>query len=53
MSDDIPQIEFKESSLVKVGFEIFDIQQLYRRAESGELGYIDQPHRVNFHNLIV
>lgn len=53
MSDEIPQIEFKESSLLKVGFEIFDIQQLYSRAESGELAYIDQPHRVNFHNLIL
>ncbi|WP_133013430.1 helix-turn-helix transcriptional regulator [Marinomonas flavescens] len=53
MSNEIRQIEFKESSLLKVGFQVFDIDQLYRRAESGELAYIDQPHRVNFHNLII
>jgi AraC-like DNA-binding protein len=53
MNNLIPQIEFKESNLSLVGFEVFDIKQLYRRAESGELAYIDQPHRVNFHNLIL
>ncbi|REG83230.1 helix-turn-helix domain-containing protein [Marinomonas pollencensis] len=49
----IPQIEFNESSLLKAGFEVFDIKKLYQRAANGELAYIAQAHRVNFHNLII
>ncbi|MGJ8648651.1 MAG: helix-turn-helix domain-containing protein [Marinomonas colpomeniae] len=53
MSNEMLNIEFKKTSLLKVGFEVFDIRQLYDRAETGELAYLDQPHRVNFHNLIL
>ncbi|MEL0613038.1 helix-turn-helix transcriptional regulator [Marinomonas arenicola] len=53
MKNLIPQIEFNDSSLLKAGFEVFDIKKLYQRAASGELAYIDQAHRVNFHNLII
>ncbi len=53
MHDLIPEVEFRTTALPKVGFEIIDVDQLYHKAASGVLNHINQPHRINFHNLLI
>lgn len=48
----IPEIDFKDSELPEVGFEVIDLKKLYFRYESGKLPIIGIPHRISFHNLL-
>ncbi|WOT04435.1 helix-turn-helix domain-containing protein [Shewanella youngdeokensis] len=52
MNDLVPEITFKDTRLPNVGFEVITLSTLYQRVASGEIEYLGQPHRVNFHNLI-
>lgn len=53
MNVTIPDIKFKNSKLSSLGFEIISLESLYQRFESGDIKYIDQPHRIHFHNIII
>ncbi|OZG72807.1 hypothetical protein BTA51_14720 [Hahella sp. CCB-MM4] len=48
-----PEIEFKETAIPEVGFEVIDLNSLYQMADQGALPMLGKVHRINFYNLII
>lgn len=53
MQENLPNVEFRESEVSDIGFEIIELEQLHERAKDSALSHIYQPHRVHFHNIIL
>lgn len=53
MQENLPNVEFRESGVSEIGFEIIELEQLHERAKDSALSHIFHPHRVHFHNIIL
>lgn len=48
----IPKVDFRDTQLPGVGFEIIDLEYLYQASRKTSDSYIGRAHRINFHNLV-
>ncbi|MFT2110621.1 AraC family transcriptional regulator [Marinomonas sp. 2405UD68-3] len=53
MSSIIPDVQFKNSELSRLGFEVVCLDNVYAQFEAKEIKYIDKPHRIHFYNIII
>jgi AraC-like DNA-binding protein len=48
----VPQINFTPKSHTKIGFEIMELSEIYKRSYIEKLSFVEKPHRIVFHNLL-
>ncbi len=48
----IPKVEFSPKNHKKIGIEIIELSDIYKRSTDETENFIAQPHRIKFHNLL-